>query len=365
MSYLNVKIVHSLPEADWRRFITENSNSNIFHTPEMFQVFSLTKGYRPVLWAVLINGCVRALLLSVQITLFESLPRLFSTRAIIHGGILYNPDVEGQQALRYLLSAYIRETKGTILFTEVRNINDVKSVHPVFLENGFIYEEHLNYLIDLTKSSDELFKSINKSGRKAIKRAQHRGVTVEEIHNRELIPIYYDLLMQTYQRARVPLTDMSFFEAVMDILVPKGMAKMFLARVDNLAAAVSLELPFKQGIFSMFSGYDSKFRHAYTNDLIVWCILEWGETNGYSCFDFGGAGRPSEKYGPREFKAKFGGTLVNFGRYTYVHNPLALALCRIIYWLYRYVIAIGVRRPVSDVFKKRPALPQNNVSGIE
>jgi len=119
-------------------------------------------------------------------------------------------------------------------------------------------------------------------------------VTVEEVHDRALIPTYYDLLMQTYRRARVPLTDRSFFEAVLDILVPAGMAKMFLARVGDLPAAVSLELPYKQGIFSMFSGYDSKFRDAYTNDLIVWCILEWGEKNRYQCFDFGGAGHPGE-----------------------------------------------------------------------
>ena len=46
-----VNIVRSLPETEWRRFIEHNPHSSIFHTPEMFEVFAHTKGYRPTLWA--------------------------------------------------------------------------------------------------------------------------------------------------------------------------------------------------------------------------------------------------------------------------------------------------------------------------
>jgi lipid II:glycine glycyltransferase (peptidoglycan interpeptide bridge formation enzyme) len=35
-----------------------------------------------------------------------------------------------------------------------------------------------------------------------------------------------------------------------------------------------------------------------------------------------GAGKPDEDYGVRDFKAQFGGTLVEHGRFLKVNNPL-------------------------------------------
>ena len=52
-------------------------------------------------------------------------------------------------------------------------------------------------------------------------------------------------------------------------------------------------------------------------------------------YDFGGAGKPDEEYGVRDFKAKFGGNLVNFGRNVFVHNPMLLKLSRHGYEVYR------------------------------
>jgi hypothetical protein len=52
-------------------------------------------------------------------------------------------------------------------------------------------------------------------------------------------------------------------------------------------------------------------------------------------FDFGGGGRADEEYGVRDFKAKFGGELVNYGRNVCVHGPVRLALSRAGYRLTR------------------------------
>jgi serine/alanine adding enzyme len=51
--------------------------------------------------------------------------------------------------------------------------------------------------------------------------------------------------------------------------------------------------------------------------------------------DFGGAGRPNEPYGVRDFKAKYGGRLVDFGRDVHVSAPVRLALSRAGYRLVR------------------------------
>ena len=71
---------------------------------------------------------------------------------------------------------------------------------------------------------------------------------------------------------------------------------------------------------------------------LVWHALELGNRSGYRLFDFGGAGRPDEAYGVRDFKAKFGGELVNYGRNVRVHAPLRMQLSRMGYQLVRSLL---------------------------
>ena len=51
----------------------------------------------------------------------------------------------------------------------------------------------------------------------------------------------------------------------------------------------------------------------------------YANNNGIEHFDFMGAGAPDKDYGVRDFKAKFGGELVEHGRFVYICKP----------WLYK------------------------------
>ncbi len=333
-----MRIVRSLDEDRWRNFIETHPQGNIFHTPEMYEVFTRAKGYHPQIWgAVDDHEEIYALFLPVLVTLSEGLMSRATTRAIAYGSILSVPTSQGQLALTELLMAYTTTIKSEALFTELRHLSDMNAFGEVLDQVGFRYEEHLNYLIRLDKPEEKILKSMSSSARKAVRRSERRGMMPEELHDQSLLPIHYGLLRQSYEQAKVPLSDISLFRAVFDILVPKGMAKMLLARIEGDYAAASIELPYKDIIYSWYSGYDYAFRHIYPNEGLVWYILKWGARNGYRYFDFGGAGHPDEEYGPRDFKAKFGGKLVNFGRHTYVHAPFLLAMSRVGYQIYRQV----------------------------
>ena len=337
-----ITIEKSLPHHAWRQYVEQHPRSNIYQTPEMFEVFRQTHGYRPEIWAALHNGEVLALLLPVQVTVSKWLPRFLNTRAVVYGGILCNQDALGREALGLLLKTYTREVKGAPLFTEVRNMFMMDDLRPVFEGAGFHYEEHLNFIIDISLGVDGVFQNISKRGRKTIRRSIRKGVEAVEVEDRALVRTVYDLFRQTYDRARVPMADLSMFEAVYDILVPKGMAKMYLAQADGQYMAATLEAPYRQkdAIYGWFSGFDLSFGKYYPNDRLMWHILEWGASQGYRFYDFGGGGRPDEEYGPRDFKAKYGGQIVNYGRFTYVHNPLVLSVSRQAYQLFRKILPL-------------------------
>jgi serine/alanine adding enzyme len=107
-------IIRQLDEVPWREFVDNHPQSQIFHTPEMFQVFRRTKGHHPELWAATQDGRVMALLLPVRVTLMGGLLRPFTTRAVVYGSVLCAPGPGGREALEMLLQTYRRETKSSI-----------------------------------------------------------------------------------------------------------------------------------------------------------------------------------------------------------------------------------------------------------
>jgi serine/alanine adding enzyme len=113
------------------------------------------------------------------------------------------------------------------------------------------------------------------------------------------------------------------------------MAKFLLVRIGETYAAASVELAYKDTLYGWYGGVDRRYSSYSPNELLTWYILQWGAENGYKVYDFGGAGKPNEPYGVRDFKAKFKGELVSYGRNIFCHAPRRLAVSKVGYELYR------------------------------
>jgi CelD/BcsL family acetyltransferase involved in cellulose biosynthesis len=333
---MSVNIVRTLPEDAWRSFLAGNPAANVFHTPEMFRVFERTAGYRPGLWAAVDGeGRPLALLTPVAIAVLGGPLRRLTSRAVAYGSLLVAPGADGTAALAPLLAAYRRDARHRVLFTELRNLADTAPWRPALEAGGFAYEEHLNFLIDLARPPEAIWAGIRSNARRNIQKAQREGVVIEEATDPAQVPEAYAILRGVYRRLQVPLADQALFQAAFDILQPAGLFKIMLARVEGRAIGVMTLLLHAGTIIYWYTGVDKAYSACRANDLLVWHALEWGSRNGYHTFDFGGAGKPAEEYGVRDFKAKFGGELVSYGRYQCVHSPRLLRLSEAGYALFR------------------------------
>lgn len=333
-----MEIVRSLDEDLWIDFICRHPKSSIFHTPEMFQVFAQAKRYQPELWAVLQGKSdVLAIMTPVRIHIIDGFLRRLTTRSIAYGGVLYENSPRGQDAIQLLLNNYEKEASPGVVFTEFRNLHCLEDIRPLMDSCGYRYEDHLNYLISLDRPPEMVLNDIGKRTRKRIRKGLRSGlVEIEEITRSEDLRGWYETLEKTYSFARVPLADYSLFDRTFEVLYPRGMAKFLLARTNGMIAACSVELIFKGTIYGWYGGTDRAYSDVWPNEMLTWYILEWGANNGYRVYDFGGAGKPEEEYGVRDFKAKFGGELVNFGRFINVHNPFLLKISKPGYEIFRY-----------------------------
>lgn len=337
---MDFKVTNSLNEEVWFSFIKDQPSSNIFHTPEMFEVFRRAQGHNPQLFAALNDdGQLLALLTPVQVTLHDGILRRLMSRSIAYGGALYENDENGKVALAVLLRECSRKTKNVVLFTELRNLSDVGPIKDTLSDCGYVYEEHLNYLIDISNSPEQVMLNIGSRTRKNIRHGLRKGnVVIEQISQLSQLDDWYDLVKKSYVAARVPLADISLFQAAYEVLSPKGMARFYLARIGSAYVAATAELPYKDVIFGWYSGVDRTFASEYPGELLMWEILRWGAENGYKVYDFGGAGKPDERSGVRDFKAKFGGQLVSYGRNTKNHSPQLIILSKFGYKIYRKLL---------------------------
>jgi hypothetical protein len=332
-----MRIVNQLDVEKWYSFVNEHPQGNIFHTPEMFRVFAAAKNHRPSLWATIDEaGQVLALLLPIEISLINGLLRRFTTRSVAYGSVLVAPGHAGQQALVALLQAYTQQMSHPTLFTELRHLSDTTAVQPILNQYGFVYEDHLNFLVDLDRPVGDMMQAVGTRTRKRLRHGlRAQDVSINEISEANQLPIWYELLQKTYRAARVPLADRSLFEVAFEILYPRGMVKFWLATVGEASVAASAELLYKDVVYGWYGGVDRVFSHYNPNELLTWHILRWSAENGYKVYDFGGAGKPDEDYGVRDFKAKFGGQLVNFGRNVHIRHSATLKLSKRVYQLYR------------------------------
>lgn len=80
-------------------------------------------------------------------------------------------------------------------------------------------------------------------------------------------------------------------------------------------------------IYEWFAcGEDGVYPHIFPSCYATYAGIRYAAEHGCARFDMMGAGTPDEAYGVRDFKAKFGGTLVEHGRFLCITKPFLFSL---------------------------------------
>lgn len=323
-----MEAVTEVREVAWRDFLASARGANIYQTPQMSQVFSQTKRVAPQVVAIEAGGEIHALMLSAVISYGAAAMSRFTGRTVCVGGPLGAPS-----AFPALLAAHDAAASKRSLLTQIRNLAAPPDRAP-FERAGYVWEDHLNYLVDLTNGEKALFEGMSKARRKGITHGDRAGLEVRELRRDDLEQAYA-LVKETYARAGVPLADLSMFRSANEILGREGDLWAVAAKLRGTACAVRFVLRWGGTLYDWYAGSSDEGRSVHADEWLVWQVLTRGMTQGYSTFDFGGAGRPEEPYGPREFKRRFGGTQTNPGRFQKVYRPTTAKIARTAYELWR------------------------------
>lgn len=351
---------NSISRSAWAEVVRKSPTGNWFQSPEVYEFFcSLSEQFRPFVVALSNESGLRGVCVGYITVEHNPLKQFATRRAIIVGGPALAEDCTNEEVetLMRQVRAKIEEQGGAI-YIETRNFNDYSRWREGFERAGFVYEEHNNFHIatesfavanenedERTKCYEnenqdkniEYAKVVNglmgKNRVRDIKTSFRDGAVVIDHPTIEQVREYYAILKNLYTtKVKTPLFPLSFFEKLYEqkdgrfILV--GLKRN---ENDNENQNEDIEIiggtvcVAQEGrcLYEWFvAGRDGEWKSIFPSSVATYAGIRYAAENGMPRFDMMGAGTPKETYGVRDFKARFGGELVEHGRYKCICKPL-------------------------------------------
>lgn len=335
----------------WQLLVEHSPYATFFQTEKAYDFYRSQSYLDTFALAVVENNQVTGVAVG-YIQSEKGIKSYFSKRAIIMGGLLLDTGISNE-ALSELLQAIKMRTSKAI-YVEIRNHHDYGAFAPVFTQNGFDYQPHLNVKITCDTWQDALnrmdtnrrrvLKNLDECCNHSIVESQdlmvhrfcdsasakrtiaspHHHITESPYYcyatTKEQVRQYYALLRQHYKtKVRKPLFPYAFFES----LVTSQTGKLLLLYTADklIGGMIQVELPGKVVYDYYACALDEAYKELSPSVLLYGITMQQAINDGIKEFDTMGAGKPDIPYGVRDFKLRFGGTLVQEGRFLLLHRP--------------------------------------------
>ena len=314
-----ITAANEIEEFQWSDLVQSSKVASWFQTPEAYRFFDSLSFLEAFCVAVESDGVLKGLVVGFIQKDGGKLKQFLSRRAIINGGPLFSEDIEDEE-LTVLLTATKDILKRKAIYIETRNFNDYSQWRSVFKKCGFLYEPHYDIQVDTT-TMDVVNSNIGKSRKRDVRVSLRDGASIVEKPTKQQVEDYYLILSELYKnKVKTPLFPFDFFEKLFQLSDSYFLLVEYSDKIVGGTVCVGLK---GKALYEMFAcGQDGVYKNIFPSELATFSGIQQAVNNGYPVFDMMGAGKPDDGgYGVRDFKAKFGGELVEYGRFRYICNP--------------------------------------------
>lgn len=318
---------------EWRALLANAAYPSVYQTPEMNSVYRATPTYKPII-AVSRDksGGLEALLSGATIRLGTDFPFRLVVYSTPRGGPLVRKDA-GERVTIPIMNMYARAAKssGAIYTRMYRSPGQTPITLPAE-GNRWTFENAFDFVIDLNITIDELLAKLDKGRRKNIRATEKTGAAVRIANDTAGFETLTEQYATVAAEAGLLPYPPQFLEAAFKNLVQGGMASIFVCEINGAPVASRCLLHHGGRAIDWIAGASLEAAETHANEFLVWEMIRWCKEHGLKAFDFGGAGTGSNIPGITEFKRRFGGEMVNPGRYLTVHRKVR-------WWLFERIAA--------------------------
>jgi hypothetical protein len=160
-----------------------------------------------------------------------------------------------------------------------------------------VVEHATTHIVHLHDDYDSVASRYAQMNRRAIRQAERRGLVVSEAGDGD-VATFYRFYLDSCRRYGSPPLPLRFFDAVNRIMVPKGLARFYIARHNERPVAGNLVLRYGERAYDWTWGYDRS-----TNAMVDRAIRD-EIAQGTVEFNLGAS--PANNNGNAQFKENFG-----------------------------------------------------------
>lgn len=305
---------------NWLNLEKRSPVATWFQTQEAYAFFDSLSFLEAFAYAVEADGRLKGVVVGYIQKDGGKIKRFISRRAIVLGGPLLADDISDEE-LSLLLSTLKERAGKKAIFVETRNFNDYSRWRPIFEKNGFQYQPHYDIHVDTT-SLDVVNEHLGKSRKRDIRVSMRDGASAVARPTLAQVHELYGILKNLYEtKVKTPFFPLEFFERLLALDSSAFLLVEYEGRI--VGGTVCVGLP-GVALYEMYAcGEDGVHKTIFPSEVATFSGLQYAAENGYPEFDMMGAGKPDDGgYGVRDFKLKFGGELLELGRYNYVSKPL-------------------------------------------
>lgn len=295
----------------WSELVRTSETGTWFQSPEAYGLFaSLPELMEPFVYGLERAGKLCAVCVGYVTKEPNAIKQFFTRRAIIIGGLVMNTDC-AKEDIVVLLDHIRKDLQSKTIYIETRNFNDYTPWKEAFETAEFAYKPHLNFHVDpsVNNLSDNRKRQLKKSD--AI---TELAVSEQEIRE------WYKVLAELYHtKVKTPLWPIDFFlEAYR-----QGIARFLLVKHEGHIIGGSMVVSDERTVYEWFEcGLNAEYKDQYPSVMATYAGIQLAHQTGCSRYDMMGAGEPGVPYGVRDFKAEFGGQLVEHGRFLCICKPM-------------------------------------------
>ncbi|MEY2763832.1 MAG: hypothetical protein RLZZ205_256, partial [Bacteroidota bacterium] len=242
-----------------------------------------------------------------------------SKRCIIFSG----PVFTNEESLKFLMSS-LKQLIGGCVYCEIRNGYPTERYASSYQSLGWQYIPWFNFIVPTT-DGEVMWSRVSESRRRQLKKAEKAGAYVANPKDEKEVKSFYKILSQLYsKKVKKPLPGYDLFRHYFE-LDNRNFVLVYLK--GEVIGGILCPFLESVGIYEFYvAGLDQDFKDCYPSAMATYGAMEQGNRLGIPMFDFMGGGSPNEGYGVREFKSRFGGNQVEWGRWLLVKNKFLYQL---------------------------------------
>jgi hypothetical protein len=158
--------------------------------------------------------------------------------------------------------------------------------------------------IALRQDEKALLAALSPAVRRAIRKAEKQGVTVEILKDGDGIQPFYSLHCRTRRKHGLPPQPFAFFQNLQKHILEAGSGVIVLARLGAKALAGSVFLHVGQEAIYKFGASDERMLELRGNDFVMWEGIRYYSARGFRTLHLGRTSLSNE--GLRRFKLGWG-----------------------------------------------------------